>query len=104
MGEPSTKKRTPATATLSDAVAATETKLKTVDPPAGEVTATAGGVVSPPPPPPTAEFMSVVISAALSARLYTRNSSIRPWKYSFHTPLPPMRSAPVEVAIGPPTA
>src|SRR5882672_2963505 len=68
-GEPSTKKRTPAIPTLSEALAASETKLETVDPPVGAVTATVGGVVSLPLPPPTAVFMSVAISVAFSARL-----------------------------------
>jgi hypothetical protein len=46
-------------------------------------------------------FMSVVISAALSTRRYTRTSSIRPLKYSPQTLLPPIRSGPVELIMFP---
>ena len=40
----------------------------------------------------TALDMSVAISVWASARLYTRTSSIRPWKYSPYGRLPPIDS------------
>src|SRR3954470_4860865 len=49
---PSTLNCTPATPTLSAAVALTVTVPDTVVPPAGPLIVTVGGVVSPPPPPP----------------------------------------------------
>jgi hypothetical protein len=47
--------------------------------------------------------MSVWISPALSARLYTRTSSIKPANHSGHTPFPPTRNTPVEGAKLPDT-
>src|SRR4051812_21630995 len=54
-----------------------------VDPEVGPVMLTAGACVSGAGAvaPVTDVVMSVVTSAALSARLYTRTSSIAPWKY-----------------------
>ena len=66
---PSNRNCTPATPTLSAAVADTVTaEPDTVAPFAGAVIDTVGTVVSPV-PPPTAVFMSVVICAAVNARL-----------------------------------
>ena len=45
--------------------------------------------------------MSAWICAAVSARLYTRTSSTRPWNHSGQTALPPILSAPVEPAMAP---
>ena len=68
---PSRVNWTPATATLSAAVALTGMVPWTLAPPAGELTLTVGGVPSGGggPPPPTGVVMSVVISAADRARL-----------------------------------
>src|SRR5688572_10550819 len=46
-------------------------------------------------------FMSAATSAAVSARLYTCASSMRPAKYSPQIELPPMRNAPVDAAMLP---
>src|SRR4051794_23068713 len=67
----------------------------TVDPSGGG----GGGGVSV--PDPTGVFMSVWISGAVSARLYTRTSSIEPANHSPHTELPPMRSEFADVTIAP---
>ena len=68
---PSRVNWTPATPTLSAAVALTGMVPATLAPAAGELTLTVGGVVSGGggPPPPTGVVMSVVISAADRARL-----------------------------------
>ena len=70
-GWPSTKNCTPATPTLSEALAYTETRPNTEAPATGALIATVGGVVSEGGgvPPPTAVFMSAWISAEVSARL-----------------------------------
>jgi hypothetical protein len=62
--------------------------------PVGALGSSASGV-------PTLVFMSASISAAGSARLYTRTSSIRPSKRSPQTGLAPIVSVPVDVAIAP---
>src|SRR3989442_1912921 len=77
-GWPSTKNLTPAMPTLSDAVAATVTRLNTVEPAAGALMATLGGVGSSGGVPPTAGFISAWISPALSAPVYSRTSSLIP--------------------------
>ncbi len=51
-----------------------------------------------------AVFMSEVISAGESARLYTRTSSMRPLKYSPQIALPPILSGKLEVEMAPLTA
>src|SRR5437899_480366 len=69
-GWPSTKNWTPATPALSDAFAATVTRLNTVEPAVGALMATLGGVVSGGGDvPPTGVLMSAWICAAVSARL-----------------------------------
>ena len=45
--------------------------------------------------------MSAAICAAVSARSYTRTSSIRPANHSPHTLLPPNRSGAADVATFP---
>jgi hypothetical protein len=53
---------------------------------------------------PMAAVMSAWIAVAVSARLYTRTSSIRPLKYCPNGALPPMRSGADEVSIDPVSA